>query len=110
VGQIEGQRLVEDHHVDAVAELRAQERAQDRQHAAGGGERDRQAELDADPHQRALARASSPVPAAWTTASTRRLPVHAIAPGISPSSTLPTASAIVIGRLVVHTSPSARRA
>jgi hypothetical protein len=54
--------------------------------------------------------ASSPVPAAWTTASTSRLPVHAIAPGISPSSTLPTASAIVIGRLVVHTSPSARRA
>ena len=53
VGEIQGQRLVENHHVDALAELRAQQGLAERDAALGGSQRRDQAALQGDqPEQR----------------------------------------------------------
>jgi hypothetical protein len=51
--ELERQRLVEDHDVDALAELLAQQRAEDAERALHERERDDKPELGADPHHRA---------------------------------------------------------
>ena len=74
MAQLERERLLEDQHVDAMAELGAQERLGDRGRALRGGQSDHdERRLDADVAQHELG--ASPCPAAAaTTASTSQLP------------------------------------
>ena len=107
--QLERERLLEDHDVDALAELRAQQRLAERQAALCAGQRGHQHALEQ--HQPQHARGVVPARAlrAATTASTMRAPIEGEPAGSRPAASVSTASAASSARLVSQTSSIARR-
>jgi hypothetical protein len=70
VHEVERQRLLEDHHVDAVAELGAQQRLDHADAALGGEQHDDEGGLGEDQAEHRAGVAGAGVRDSWTTAST----------------------------------------
>ena len=110
--ELERQRLLEDHRVDALAELGPEQRLAERDAALGGRERGDACALGGDQQQHVRSEGVAPAGSAWiaaTTASTISAPTQATAAGSMPPASVSRPSAMLSARFVVQTSSSASR-
>ena len=109
--ELEGQRLLQDHHVHAMRELCLEQRLAQRDAAMRGGDRTSVIASASTQPSTGLISTTAPETCVWpaaTTLSTMRAPIQATADGRMPANTVTRPNSTERPRLVAHTSSSAR--